>query len=122
MARIVSKPWGKEFIWIETEFYVSKILYINPGEALSLQYHTIKDESLLLLSGEAYIVLQTFDWTSKPTGDYGHYPLSSTIPYRIPPGTHHRLYVPDGYTPASILEVSTPETGETIRLEDKYGR
>src|SRR5678816_4963098 len=48
---IVDKPWGHEKIWARTERYVGKILHIRAGEALSLQYHRVKDETIMLLRG-----------------------------------------------------------------------
>jgi mannose-6-phosphate isomerase-like protein (cupin superfamily) len=107
------KPWGHEIVWARTDRYVGKILHIAAGEALSLQYHERKDETLYLLAGVLELQL----------GEAGE-PLEMTVlePGRcvhIWPGRRHRLIA---RTACDVLEVSTPELGDVIRLDDRYGR
>jgi len=109
----VDKPWGYEIRWAITERFVGKVLHVNKGESLSLQYHKKKDESQLLVKGAVDIelggedgVLQTFRMT---VGDTLH----------ITPGTRHRITAIED---ADIFEVSTAEIDDVVRLEDKYGR
>lgn len=112
-ATKVDKPWGYEIRWAITDRYLGKVLHVNKGESLSLQYHRKKDESQLLVKGVVDIelgsedgALQTFQMT---VGDTLH----------ITPGTRHRITAVED---ADIFEVSTPEIDDVVRLEDKYGR
>lgn len=116
--RIIEKPWGSETIWAKTDRYVGKILHVRAGEALSLQYHQVKDETIMLLSGRATLFYAL-------PGDGDAPPVGTTItlarrdPFRIPPGMHHRLTAIED---SEVLEVSTPELDDVVRLEDRYGR
>ena len=108
----VEKPWGYELIWAHTERYVGKILHINKGESLSYQYHRIKDETVRLLSGAMEMDLEIDGARSKvllKPGDCLH----------IVPGMKHRMTALDD---CDVLEVSTPELDDVVRLEDRYGR
>lgn len=110
----VEKPWGHELIWSKTEAYAGKILFVKAGEAISLQFHKVKDEAWYLLSGKAEIEL----------GGPGQAMLSREVvgpgcAFRFPPGTVHRVRAVDDTT---ILEVSTPQLDDVVRLEDQYGR
>jgi quercetin dioxygenase-like cupin family protein len=96
----VEKPWGYELIWAHTDRYVGKILHINRGHALSLQYHLRKDETVHVLSG-----ILRFQ-----TGSEGQ---------QLAPLLRHRMIAE---TDCDILEVSTPELEDVVRLEDRYGR
>ena len=112
--RRVEKPWGYELIWAETEDYVGKVLLVRAGHALSLQYHEIKDESWLVQEGRAKLEL----------GSAGDPMLSQEIigagaTFHFRPGTVHRVTAIEDTT---ILEVSTPELDDVVRLEDRYGR
>src|SRR4051812_41930117 len=97
--RRVDKPWGHELIWAETDRYVGKILHIKSGQQLSRQFHRIKEETLLVQSGEMDLEIGAADTREtrrmKP-GDVFH----------VKPGTIHRMI---GVTDVEILEVSTPE-------------
>ena len=109
----VEKPWGYEIIWAQTERYVGKILHVNVGEALSLQYHRVKDETIRLLSGRLRLETEA-DGGLRETrilepGDCAH----------VPPGLRHRM---EAIEECDILEVSTPELDDVVRLEDRYGR
>jgi len=109
---IVNKPWGHEEIWAETDKYVGKILHINKGHQLSRQYHKVKDESIYVLKGLLILEL-------------GEDPIEVKIlnegqNYRITPNTVHRFR--SLYDPVTLVEVSTPEVDDVVRLQDEYGR
>ena len=108
MSQTMCKPWGSEFIWAATDKYVGKILYIRAGRRLSMQYHKVKDETVMLINGQAMI--ETIA---------GEYPLSKHSPLHIPPGATHRIRA---ITDSEILEVSTSELDDVVRLEDDYNR
>jgi mannose-6-phosphate isomerase len=107
-----AKPWGYELIWAHTERYVGKILHINKGESLSYQFHRVKDETIRLLSGLMEMDVESQgarrQLTLKP-GDCLH----------IVPGMKHRMTAVED---CDVLEVSTPELDDVVRLEDRYGR
>jgi quercetin dioxygenase-like cupin family protein len=108
----VEKPWGHEIIWARTERYVGKVLHIKAGHALSLQYHQVKDETVHVWSGQ--MKFQTGDGeqlTEKVLG-----PGES---FHITPLLRHRMIA---VTDCDILEASTPELDDVVRLEDRYGR
>ena len=112
--RKVEKPWGYELIWAESERYVGKILFIKAGESLSLQFHRVKDEAWLVQAGRAKLEL----------GSAGDAVLSAEVigvgaTFRFRPGTVHRVTALEDTT---IVEVSTPELDDVVRLEDQYGR
>jgi mannose-6-phosphate isomerase-like protein (cupin superfamily) len=108
----VDKPWGYELIWAHTDKYVGKILHVNKGESLSYQYHKIKDETIYLLGGS--LDLEIGDEKSRQT-----HRMKPGDCYRISPGTRHRMTAVED---CDILESSTPELDDVIRLEDRYGR
>ena len=112
-TQIVDKPWGHEFIWAETERYVGKLLFVRAGEALSLQYHRVKDETIMLTSGR--MVLETFVDGDAPV----RRELAPRLPVHLPPGTRHRMIAIED---TEIMEVSTPELDDVVRLDDRYGR
>ena len=109
----VEKPWGYELIFAHTDRYVGKILHINPGEALSLQYHRIKDETLHLLDGEYVLEVEEH-------GEMVQRTMKPGDTYHIATGTKHRMTTAE--SSCDILEVSTPELDDVVRLEDRYGR
>jgi mannose-6-phosphate isomerase len=111
--RRVEKPWGYELIWAETDEYVGKILHVTAGEALSLQYHKIKDETLFLLRGR--ILLQA----GRLADELIDYRMLEGQSFHIPTGTVHRMIAE---TDCDILEVSTPHLDDVVRLEDRYDR
>lgn len=109
----VSKPWGHETIWAVTDRYVGKILHINAGHELSVQYHEVKDETVYLLSGRiVYRVKSDADLLEDVQLKLGE-------SFRITPGTVHQMVA---LTDCDVLEVSTPELNDVVRLSDKYGR
>lgn len=110
----VAKPWGHETIWARTERYVGKILHINAGHELSVQYHNRKDETVYLLSGEIVYRVQK---EGDDVLDDMHLRVGES--FRITPGTIHQMIA---VTDCDVLEVSTPENDDVVRLSDKYGR
>ncbi len=111
--RQVDKPWGHELIWAATDRYVGKILHVRAGEALSLQYHRVKDETIMLLSGRMTLV---YFAEGEPPHERE---LVAHEPFRITPGLRHRMVAIED---TDVLEVSTPELDDVVRLEDRYGR
>jgi mannose-6-phosphate isomerase len=113
-VRHVPKPWGHETIWAHTDRYVGKILHITAGHALSVQYHERKDETVYLLRGE-----MTY-WVQLP-GDteLRDQRLTTGQSFRITPGTIHYM---EAITDCDVLEASTPELDDVVRLQDRYGR
>ena len=113
-VRHVPKPWGHETIWAHTDRYVGKILHIKAGQALSVQYHERKDETVYLLRGEMKY------WVQLP-GDtkLRDQALSTGQSFRITPGTIHYM---EAVTDCDVLEASTPELDDVVRIKDRYGR
>ena len=112
--RKVEKAWGYELIWADAEHYVGKILFVKAGESLSLQFHRVKDESWLVQGGRAKLEL----------GSAGDAMLEEEVVgsgacFRFRPGTVHRVTALEDTT---IIEVSTPQLDDVVRLEDRYGR
>jgi quercetin dioxygenase-like cupin family protein len=110
--KLVDKPWGYELIWAHTERYVGKVLHINKGESLSYQYHNIKDETIRLLSG----VLELDNEKGVRQQKLG---LAAGESLYIVPLMKHRMIAIEA---CDVLEVSTPELDDVVRLEDRYGR
>ena len=110
----VPKPWGHETIWAHTDRYVGKILHIRAGQALSVQYHERKDETVFLLTGEMSY------WVQLP-GDteLRDQRLTTGQSFRITPGTIHYM---EAITDCDVLEASTPELDDVVRIKDRYGR
>ncbi len=110
----VPKPWGHETIWAHTDRYVGKILHITAGQALSVQYHERKDETVFLLAGEMNY------WVQLP-GDteLRDQRLTTGQSFRITPGTIHYM---EAITDCDVLEASTPELDDVVRIKDRYGR
>jgi mannose-6-phosphate isomerase len=108
----VPKPWGHETIWAVTDQYVGKVLHIKAGQALSLQYHDVKDETIHLLSGEMI-------YRVKLDGELRDVKLKAGESYRNEPGTVHQM---EAVTDCDVLEASTPQLDDVVRLSDRYGR
>lgn len=108
----VDKPWGYELRWALTDRYVGKVIHINDGQALSLQYHDVKDETILVWAGRIRFEIQKEDGMA--IRDMG--PGESV---HISPGLVHRM---TALMDSDIFEVSTPELDDVVRLEDRYGR
>ena len=110
--RRVEKPWGYEIIWAETDRYVGKILHIAAGQKLSRQYHVKKDETFLVESGE-------MDLEVGGDADRKVIRMKARDSFHCAPGTIHRMVA---VTDVDVIEVSTPELDDVVRLEDAYGR
>ena len=112
-ARRVAKPWGHELIWAHTDRYVGKVLVIETGKRLSLQRHEIKDEAIYVLSGRLQLQLED---------DGGEVRVEELGPgefRRVPTGRIHRY---EAIERVELIEVSTPELDDVVRLEDDFGR
>ncbi len=112
-ASRVEKPWGYEIRWAVTDRYLGKILHVNKGEALSLQYHERKDEYQYVITGCIDIE------TGGPDGTLAKHRMSAGDTLHIRPGMRHRITALED---TDIFEVSTPEGDDVVRLEDRYGR
>jgi mannose-6-phosphate isomerase-like protein (cupin superfamily) len=113
-TRRVDKPWGHELVWALSDRYCGKVLFVRAGHSLSLQFHREKDESWLVQAGRARVEL----------GMAGEKALKEEVvtqgaAFRFRPGTVHRVTALEDTT---ILEVSTPQLDDVVRLEDRYGR
>jgi len=108
----VDKPWGYELHWAKTDRYVGKIIHVNAGHALSLQYHNVKDETIYLHSGLLLFEIQQGQDLVKREMHPGER-------VHITPKTIHRMTAIED---CDILEASTPELHDVVRLEDRYGR
>jgi quercetin dioxygenase-like cupin family protein len=112
-GRRVDKPWGHELIWAHTDRYVGKILVIEAGRRLSLQRHRVKDESIYVATGHLRLSLEDDEGTvvveEIGPGEYR----------RVPTGRIHRY---EAIERCELIEVSTPELDDVIRLEDDFGR
>ena len=112
-ASKVDKPWGYELRWGITDRYAGKVLHVKKGEALSLQYHELKDEFQYVVKGAIDIEL------GGPDGALTTHRMKAGDTVHISPGTRHRLTAVED---TDIFEVSTPEMDDVVRLEDRYGR
>ncbi len=111
-VRHVPKPWGHEVIWAHTEQYVGKLLHIEAGHALSLQYHEHKDETIHLLRGQ--MIYRVGDGPARVERE-----MREGESFRNTPGTIHQM---EAITDCDVLEASTPHLDDVVRLEDRYGR
>ena len=108
----VEKPWGYELHWAKTDRYVGKVIHVNKGHALSLQYHNVKDETIFLWSGKIKFEIE----------ENGKLVVREMLPgesVHITPPTVHRMTAIED---SDIMEVSTPELDDVVRLQDMYGR
>ena len=108
----VEKPWGYELWWAQTDRYVGKVIHVNKGHALSLQYHNRKDETIFVWSGKILFESQIGDQL------VGRELVKGDAVHVTPPTVHRMTALED----SDIFEVSTPETDDVVRLEDRYGR
>lgn len=108
MPEVVEKPWGREIWFAHEREYAGKILEVNEGERLSLQYHEKKKETMYVLSGEMKLTL-----------DGEERVLREGDSVTINPGQKHRI---EAVTPVRIAEVSTPQLDDVVRIEDDYER
>ena len=113
---IVDKPWGHEQIWAKTENYVGKVLHINEGQRLSLQYHRVKEETIYVLEGTLELILE------EGSRKHGRsLILQSGDTFHIKPLTVHRFAATQG-TDVRLMEVSTTELEDVVRIENDYSR
>lgn len=108
----VEKPWGHELIWARTDRYVGKILHVKAGHVLSCQYHNRKDETMHVLAGELILRTGTADHLDER-------PFRAGESVHIPAGLVHQI---EAVTDTDVLEASTPELDDLVRLSDRYGR
>lgn len=108
----VEKPWGHELIWARTDRYVGKILHIEAGHVLSLQYHHKKDETIHVLTGEIILRVQQGGTLIERRMEAGQ-------SFHIPPTLTHQF---EAVVTSDVLEASTPEIDDVVRLQDRYGR
>lgn len=108
------KPWGHEIIYTpDTLSRVGKVIFVKAGCKLSLQYHTEKEETMTLFSGEALL------WYQEKGQELQKIPMQPLQGYTIYPGVLHRL---EALEDSVVLEVSAPESGTTVRVQDDYAR
>jgi len=112
-SRRVEKPWGWELVWAETDAYVGKLLFVRAGQALSLQYHEVKDEAWLVQEGRAALELGAVG------GPLETVEIAAGDTFRYRPRTVHRVTAIEDLL---IVEVSTPHLDDVVRVEDHYGR
>jgi mannose-6-phosphate isomerase len=108
----VEKPWGYELIWARTDRYVGKILHVKAGHALSVQYHNVKDETMHVLTGELILRIGT-----KEKLEERRFRAGESV--HITPLTVHQI---EAVVDTDVLEASTPELDDLVRLNDRYGR
>ena len=118
MSNRVDKPWGYELHWAKTDRYVGKILHINAGHALSLQYHNLKDETVYVNSGKLLYEIGP-EGVAEAGVTLSRRELSPGDSIHVSPRTVHRMTAIED---CDVLEVSTPELNDVVRLEDRYGR
>jgi mannose-6-phosphate isomerase len=108
----VDKPWGYELHWAKTDRYAGKVLHVNAGHALSLQYHNRKEETILLWAGRLLFEVER-------DGELTPIEMGPGDRVHVAPKTVHRMTALDD---CEIFEVSTPELDDVVRLQDRYGR
>lgn len=113
----VSKPWGHEEVFVKTDKYVGKILLIKPRSALSRQYHERKDETIRVLQGTLYLEIG-----KSGDAEFKRCWLEEGEIFRISPRTIHLMANASDTMYVKVLEISTPELDDVVRLEDNYGR
>jgi mannose-6-phosphate isomerase-like protein (cupin superfamily) len=109
----IEKPWGYEIVFAHSERYAGKVIFVRAGEQLSLQFHRTKDETVYVQSGR--IELEIGD----PGGTLDTEVVGPGHAFRLRPGVVHRWRALED---AVVLEASTPELDDVVRLEDRYGR
>ena len=113
IPRRVPKPWGEELIWALTDRYCGKVITIETGRRLSLQYHEYKDEAIYVTRGRLRLLLEN---------DRGEDEVRELGPgegAHVPVGRRHRY---EAIERVELIEVSTPELDDVVRIEDDFGR
>jgi len=113
LPRRIEKPWGYEIWYAWTDRYAGKLLHVRPGGRLSLQYHERKDESSYVLRGRLWLT------RGRSLDQLTVVEVGEGFAWRNPPGEIHTL---EGIEDSDVLEVSTPELDDVVRLHDRYGR
>ncbi len=113
LAKRVEKPWGFELIWAHTDRYAGKLIVVETGRRLSLQLHRVKDETIYVAAGKLRLHLENDD------GEIATHEMGPGDHCRIPVGRRHRF---ESIERVEIVEVSTPELDDVVRIEDDYGR
>ncbi len=112
-VRRVEKPWGYEIVYAVTERYCGKVLFVRAGEELSLQFHREKDETIYVHEGRLQFEI----------GEEADAVASEVVgpgsAFHLRPGTLHRMRALED---SLLLEVSTSQLDDVVRLEDRYGR
>ena len=111
--KIIHKPWGREVIWGHCQKFVGKLLYINMGHKLSRQYHTQKEETIIVLTGTLLLEIGKGEEIKK-------FDMKKGESFHVKPGVIHRFAAP--YGDVELAEVSTPELSDVVRIEDDYDR
>lgn len=112
-VKTIDKPWGHELLWAETAQYAGKVLHINRGHKLSLQYHARKEETIFVYCGRMVLVLEDDE------GCLQEIELCAGQAHHIPVGRRHRMIALDD---CDVFEVSTNDLDDIVRIEDAYGR
>tara|TARA_R100000008_G_scaffold77564_1_gene58052 strand:- start:138 stop:536 length:399 start_codon:yes stop_codon:yes gene_type:complete len=115
-ASIIEKPWGHEKIWAQSSRYAGKILVINKGHRLSRQYHRVKEETIMVLEG----TLVCEEGPTEVGGEVQRHIMGPGEIFHVRPGTIHRFCAEE--TDVRLVEVSTSEISDVVRLEDDYRR
>lgn len=113
LPRKTDKPWGYELLFALTPQYAGKIIFVKKGFRLSLQYHKEKDESMYLLEGKTLFTIQP------QNGEKTETVAEPGFCVHLPPFTTHRI---EAIEDTTILEVSTAQLSDVVRLQDDYGR
>jgi mannose-6-phosphate isomerase len=113
LPRKTEKPWGYELLWAWCGRYAAKVLHIEAGHRLSLQYHRMKEETLFLMQGRLAIELEGSD------GSMEEFTALPGQVFHIPAGRRHRMAAVET---CDVMEVSTPELDDLVRLQDDFGR
>lgn len=109
----MEKPWGHELWWAESDAYAGKLLHVTAGHRLSLQFHREKDETSYVLSGRLRLMRGT------STEDLREEEIGPGFAWRVEPGVVHSI---EAIEDSVVVEVSTPQLDDVVRLEDRYGR
>ena len=109
----IEKPWGHELVWAATDAYAGKLLFVRAGEELSLQYHREKDETIYVHEGRLEFEI------GDQGGEVGSDVVGPGAAFHLRPGTVHRMRALED---SLLLEVSTAQTDDVVRVEDRYGR
>jgi mannose-6-phosphate isomerase len=110
----VEKPWGYELVWAHSEHYCGKLIFVRAGEELSLQFHNSKDETVYVQEGKIELEISE-PGVRIPESEV----VTAGAAFRIRPGVVHRWRALED---SVVLEASTPELDDVVRLEDRYGR